>query len=780
MDVSAVDRRLDNLPADVTSFVGRRREIADIKTRLSGSRLVTLTGMGGVGKTRLGLRVAWEVRRGFADGVWLVELAGLRDPGLVAHSLATSLGLREGSAGLSPAWLSDLLATRQVLIVLDNCEHLLDPCAVLANELLRACRGVRILATSRQALGIDGEYVVGVLPFSVPEHGQRTSTKELARYEAVNLFVERATAVRDGFQIDPANQAAVAAICRRLDGIPLAVELAASRLRGLSVDELMVRLDDRYALLTGGSRAALPRQQTLRSLIDWSFDLCSGAERLLWARLSVFAGGFDLAAAERVCSDHGLGSDAVWDLVTRLVDKSIVVATEGVLGARYELSETLREYGRDRLLESGDTDRVRARHRDWCRELVTQAEADWFGANQATILSRLRREHANLRVALDFCLSKPVETEIGLAMASALRFYWNLSGRVKEGRHWLAQFLAASDKRGPAQLKAMCVSGYLATIDSDFTAASAVLDEADSLAARLRDWPGATLVTQIEGILALFQNDPERAESLFEDALDTHRRLGDEPAAIYDQVQVALTAALLGESDRASGLLDDCLSVTRSHGEHWLTAMSLWALGIERCKQGDYQQAESLQLESLRLRFAMDDRWSIGLNVQVLGWIAAASGDARRAARLLGASEAVAHSVGLSPAALGHLNAIQQSYEGIGRRDLTDAGFDEAYAEGRQLTFDDAVGLALGTASRPPAPGAGMKPLRARDLLTKRESEVAELISRGMSNKEIAATLVISKRTAETHVEHILTKLGLSSRTQVAVRMSLDRDDQSG
>jgi predicted ATPase len=664
MTVSAVGRLSGNLPADLTTFVGRRHELADVKVRLSNSRLVTLTGVGGVGKTRLALRVAWEVRRTFRDGVWFVELAGLRDPGLIEQTLAASLGLHDRSSGRSMEWLLDQLAKRELLIVLDNCEHLLQASAVVANSLLRACRGVRILATSRQALGIDGERLTPLLPLSAPPASEPTSPDALLRYEAVALFVERATAVQPGFRVDPANQLAVAAICRRLDGIPLAVELAASRLRALSVDELMTRLDNRYAVLTGGSRAALPRQQTLRALVDWSFDLCSPPERLLWARLSTFAGGFDLAAAELVCSDARVPSHTVWELVTQLVDKSIVLATDDGGGLRYHLTETLRDYGRERLREFGETAKLRARHFQWARQLVILFDAGWFGADQVGMLIRLRREHRNLREALDFCLANRAEAAAGLEMTGALRFYWLVTGRVSEGRHWLDQLLTVSGHHGPARVRALCAAGYLATMVSDFSAADSLLDEAEALGAQLDDRSGTALAIQVEALTALFRGDPQRAAPLFQTALDSHREIGDESAAIYDEVELALCTALLGDADTATAMLEECLIATQARGEHWLRALTLWALGIEQCKVGDHQGAESSELASLRLRRTLDDRSTIGMNLQVLGWIAAAQGEGERGARLLGASEGVAQSMGLSLGVLGHLRDLQQTYQG--------------------------------------------------------------------------------------------------------------------
>jgi len=742
--------------------------LADVRDRLSRSRLVTLTGVGGVGKTRLALSVASRLRRTFRDGVWFVELAGLRDPGLIEQTLAASLGLHDRSAGHPMDWLLNELAARELLIVLDNCEHLVEASAVVAHSLLKACPGIRILATSRQALGIDGERLTPLMPLAAPPASEQSSPDALLRYEAVALFVERASAVRPGFRLDAANQDAVAAICRRLDGIPLAIELAASRLRALSIDELMARLDDRYAVLTVGSRTALPRQQTLRALVDWSFELCTEPERLLWARLSVFAGGFELESAEQVCSDDFVPSGQVWEVLTQLVDKSVVLASHDAGGVRYHLTETLREYGRERLHTLGESSALRARHCQWIRQLVSRFEAHWFGADQVGMLMRLRREHPNLREALDYGLANPAGTQLGLEMAGALRFYWLISDRVSEGRHWLDQFLSASDDHEPARVKALSAAAYLATMISDFAAADNLLAEARAVAAQLDDMSGLALAIQVQALTTLFRGDPQRAAQLFQSALDSHRELHDESAALYDEVELALCAALLGDGEAATGMLEACLSATQARGEHWLRALTQWALGIEQCKVGDYLSAESSELASLRLRIVLEDRSAVGMNLQVLGWIAAASGDAERAARLLGASKGVAQPMEFSFGALGHLRDLQQSYEGIGRQEMSDAGFSRAYEEGRKLTFDEAVELALGEKRRAPEANDQVAGKRTIELLTKREAEVAELVSRGMSNKEIAAALFISQRTAETHVERILTKLGLTSRTQVA------------
>jgi predicted ATPase/DNA-binding CsgD family transcriptional regulator len=775
MTESMFDERVGNLPVDVTSFVGRRRELAEVRGLLSVSRLVTLTGMGGVGKTRLAMRAAAEMHRAFTDGVWLVELAGLQDAGLVGETVAVALGFQDHSVGLSVGTLSDLLAKRRLLLVLDNCEHLLDGCAVLADTLLRACPGLRILATSRRPLGIAGEHSVAVPPLSVPGQDRPYSSEGLAQYEAVTLFVERGAAVHAGFAIDASNEMAVAAICQRLDGIPLALELAAGRLRALSADQLLARLDDRYGLLTGGSRAALPRQQTLRALIDWSFGLCAMAEQLLWARLSVFTGGFDLDAAEAVCSGGEIPASEVLDLLAGLVEKSVVVAEDNGRRVRYQLSETLREYGRERLAEAGETQEMRHRHRDWCKGLVVRAEAGWFGPDQVDLFVRLGLEHVNIRSALSFCLTESGESEAGLAIASALRFYWHTSGRLNEGRHWLDQLLARHIDPSPMRLRGLYVCGYLATLLSDFAAAGRLLEEAQLLARQFDDADDAAYVTQIRGLAALFQGDPVRAAELLAQALEAHRGLGNLAAIAYDQIELALTAALLGDDHRAVGLFEECLALTESRGEHWIRGLALWALGVEACRQGDQRRATMAERESIRLRLPLDDRLNIGLNLKVLAWTASADGDGERAARLFGAAEAIGDAVGMSPTALGHLSGLQDQYETAARHVISVAAFDRAFNQGRGLGFDQAVAYALGNNGQPPGKPSPTLDTAVPGSLTRREREVAELITRGLSNREIARTLVIAQRTAEGHVEHILTKLGFTNRAQVAAWVAEQR-----
>jgi len=766
MAVSVIDRQRGNLPVDVTSFVGRRREMAEVKDLLSASRLVTLTGMGGVGKTRLALRVAAELRRGFGDGVWLVELAGLRDPHLVAQTVAASLGFQDQSPGRSSETLAELLAPRRLLLVLDNCEHLIDACAVLVDALLRACPDVRILTTSRQPLGIAGEQVMTVPPLSVPDP-DRPSSQGLARFDSVNLFVERATAVHPGFAIDSGNQIAVAGICRRLDGIPLALELAAGRLRVLSPQQLLSRLDDRYHLLTGGSRAALPRQQTLQALIDWSFDLCSPAERLLWTRLSVFAGGFDLDSAEQVCSGGEIPAERVLDVLASLVDKSIVTAEDSGASVRYQLSETLRQYGLERLSATGEAPLLRRRHLAWCHSLAERLAVEWFGPGQATLLGALRRAHANLREALAFCLVEPAHAEAGLAMASALRFYWTTSGRLNEGRHWLDRLLEAYPEPNATRLRGLYVDGYLNAGVSDFAAADQRLEEAELLARRLDDVSAGAYVAQVRGMACLFRHEPAEGARYLERALAVHRERRDQAATSYEQALSGVALVQLGEESRAADLLEQCLTETGSAGESWIRSLALWVVGIQALRDGDMPRAISAERESLQLRVPLQSQYLSGLNLDVLAWVATVGGDAERAARLFGAAEAVVRAAGTTLISSGPTSGLHDEYLVAARRALGEKEFDRCFQQGLLMGFADAVAYALGNAERP----AEQHPAAVRvgpDSLTRREWQVADLITQGLSNKEIATRLVISQRTAEGHAEHIMTKLGLTSRTQVA------------
>lgn len=766
MPVSTASRRSNNLPFDLTRFIGRRREIAEVKRLLSVSRLVTLTGVGGAGKTRLSVHVAGGVQRAFPDGVWFVELAGLQDEALLTQTIASTLGIHDRTARWPVPALAEYLRDKQLLLVLDNCEHLRDASAVLAHALLRAAPKLRILATSRQSLGLNGEHTFQVPTMSVPDEGRLPPLAALGQYEAIDLFVDRAVAVQSTFALTDANFEAVVRICQRLDGLPLAVELTAVRLRALSVTEILERLEDRYRLLNGGSTGALPRHQTLRALVDWSYDLCSEQERALWARLSVFSGGFDLPAAEAICAGGDIRADGVLDVLAALVDKSIVVVDERAGRVRYRLLETIRQYGRERLREHGEETPLRQIHRDYFGRMVDRAEADVVGPEQHWWLSWLIGEHNNLREALEFCLTEPGEAETALHIASALRFFWIATGLTSEGRRWLERALQLHKQACGPRTNALWVCAYLCILQEDIDAAKAMIEECGRHAARFDDAAAAAWVTQLSGMVAMSQGNLGDARTLLQDALQRHRACDDQIGGVLDSCfyLVAVTA-LLRDLHRAAQLCEEALALCDTHGERWSKSYLLWDLGLVAWLLGDTQRAAASGLAGLRLAREFNEQWAIAFCIEILAWTANASLRHRRAARLLGAADTMWRRIGAPLFGMRHFIGCHQQCLDQVRNTLGGKTFDVEFRNGGQMATEEAVGYALEdrepkTATRT-APDPG-------ESLTRREQEVAGLVAEGLSNKAIAEKLVIARRTAEAHVEHIFNKLGFSSRSQIA------------
>ena len=783
------ERVTRNLPAELTGFVDRRDELAEVKRLLAESRLVTLTGIGGVGKTRLALRAATELRRAFRDGVWLVRLDQLREEALVAQAIANALGLQD-RAGCAPAeTLEDYLAGRQLLLVLDNCEHLVDAVAKLADQLLRAAAGLRVLATSREALNIDGEMVLSVPPLPVPEAGQPLTLAQAGLFPAVRLFAERAAQVVPGFAVTEANMAAVAGICGRLEGLPLAIELAAAQTRVLSPEQVEARLGDRLGLLTRGSRTRPARQQTLRASIEWSYELASQAERLLWARLSVFAGGFELDAAEGICADHRLPAGQMLDLLAALADKSVLITEhrEGV--ARYRLPETLREFGQERLRECGEHTTLRRRHRDWHEQLARQADTDWLSPRAAALAARLFREHANVAAAQDFCQAEPGEAEAGLRIALHvwLFYYWD-PGHVSAGRYRLSQALA-TQAREPTVWRArgLLLAGFLAAVGGDRDAAWSLLEQGSGLARQLDDPATRAFAAWAAGHVCLFAGDLPRAIAHCEDGLavlPADAVCGRLRARLL--ICLAQAAGLAGDEQRAVECHRELVALTEAGGEYirrGYSAWSLWALGLAAWRRGDLDQATGLQQQSLRLRSRRNNRMGPAFCVEVLAWIAASRHQYERAAVLLGVAIGLWQSMGVS------LDSRRPWRATTG---TSSARPGKPWARRRSRppttaawTCPPTMPSAMPCSSRhrrarrqaPAAPGT---PARAAPgpaaALTPRELQVAWLVAGGRSNKEIAAELVISQRTAENHMEHILTKLSFTSRAQVAAWVASQPD----
>src|SRR6266508_3106672 len=488
MEDVAVSRRFNtaahNLPLQVNRFIGREREMTAVRGLLMTSRLLTLAGAGGSGKTRLALQVATDLREEFEHGVWWVELAALSDPLLVPRAVASVVGIPERAGYTVTEALSDALRPKHVLLVLDNCEHLLAACAQLIETLLRTCSQLRVLVTSREALTITGETIWLVLPLRVPDTYQPLPIGGLLTYEAVQLFVERAKSVLPSFTLTPENASAVVQVCRRLDGMPLAIELAAARTRALAVEQIVARLDDAYRLLTGGSRSALPRQQTLRAAMDWSYDLLSVHEQAFFRRLSVFAGSFSLEAAEAICAgDPGEAYD-VLDVLSSLIDKSLVLMEQRSGAARYRLLETIRQYGQDKLQEEAEAAKVRRNHRDWYARLAEQAEAETLEARQKSVFDRLEAEHENLRAALGWSLEHQ-EAETAAQIGAAISRFWLLRGYMSEGRRWLERALSGFSEKNAVRVKALNIAAMLASLQDDNKTARTLVEESLELSREL-------------------------------------------------------------------------------------------------------------------------------------------------------------------------------------------------------------------------------------------------------------------------------------------------------
>ncbi|MBI1880268.1 MAG: helix-turn-helix domain-containing protein, partial [Chloroflexi bacterium] len=558
---------LHNLPFQLTSFIGREKEMAEIKRVLipfssqgsgagvqgeGGTRLVTLTGPGGTGKTRLALQVAAGTLTSFSAGVRLIELASLADPVLVPQTVATSIGLHEEANRPILKTLIDFLRPQQALLLFDNCEHLVEACAQLVEALLQTCPNLYILATSRETLGIAGEMTFPVPPLSTPDSRQPLPIETLLHYEAVCLFVERAATALPGFMMTDENAQAIAQVCHRLDGVPLALELAAARVKMLKVEQIAVRLADVFRLLTGGSRTAMPRQQTLRATIDWSYNLLPETERVLLRRLAVFAGGWSLAAAEAVCSKEGIEPEEILELLTSLVNKSLIgVERKQGADARYRLLETIRHYATEKLLGAGEIEQLRERHRDWFLELAKRAEPElWRGRDQVGWLNRLETEHDNLRAALDWSLEAG-QIEAGMRLAVALWQFWDERAYYQEGRNWLEAGLAQREHLPKTLLaQTLRAAGRLAAREHDFGLAEAYGEESLTLLRELGDKADLALAIRALATTIFTRGDLARSEPYDVENLALCRELGDKWGIAQALADVGWTAAILGDYGR--------------------------------------------------------------------------------------------------------------------------------------------------------------------------------------------------------------------------------------
>jgi predicted ATPase/class 3 adenylate cyclase/tetratricopeptide (TPR) repeat protein len=588
----------NNLPRQMTSFIGRDRELAEAAALLGGARLVTIVGPGGIGKTRLTLHIAAAAIDACPDGVWFIELASIVDPALVPKAVAHALGLQEDANTPLVQALCAHCASRRLLLVLDNCEHLVDACASLVDALLRAAPDARVLASSREALNVAGEQTYPLPPLALPD--PQSSAADAERSDAGRLFVERARLRQPAFALSERNVKAVAQICARLDGIPLALELAAARVGVLTVEAIAERLHDRFRLLTGGARAALPRQQTLRALIDWSYDLLGEAEKTLFARLSVFAGGLSLPAAEEVCADRDLVPAAVLDLLTGLANKSLIVPDGD--GTRYRMLETIRDYARDRLQERGESVAVRQRHCDYFLGLAEDAEPHLEGgAEQPAWLSHLEQEHDNLRAALGWSLDDPAGDEADLRLTGALYRFWAHRGHAIEGRQWCDAALArnAGHTGTRARAKALHASGTLTWRLGDITGARSQLELALALCRDLGDQIREGRVLSNLGGVAIHQADEAAAQTYLEQAVVIHRETGNRAMEARVLNNVAALAISRGQFAESEAPLARALALGRELNNPMEQATTMSHLGYLAMRRGDFAEAQRMHERAL-------------------------------------------------------------------------------------------------------------------------------------------------------------------------------------
>ncbi|MBI3659152.1 tetratricopeptide repeat protein [Candidatus Acetothermia bacterium] len=626
----------NNLPQQLTSFIGRGREMGEIRRLITDveahhaaplQRLVTLTGVGGCGKTRLGLQIASHLLKEYADGVWWVELASLTDPNLVVQAIASALGVKEQAGRQLLATVADYLHAKQVLLVLDNCEHLIEACAKVVQELLKACPKLQMLVTSREPLGILGETVWQVPPLSVPDTPSLPSVgaelvSALQKYESVSLFVERARANESKFRLSEENAQAIAQVCSQLDGIPLAIELAAARVRALSVEQIAARLDDRFHLLTGGNRAALPRHQTLQATMDWSYQLLSEKEQALLRRLSVFAGGWTLEAAEAVCADELIQSQEVLKLLMHLVDKSLVLVEKRGEALRYKLLETVRQYGAEKLKEAGETECMQSRHLDFYLKLAEEAEPELTGPKQKEYLDLLEQEHDNLRVTIAWA-QEGEQLKKGLRLAGALGRFWLVRGYWMEGQKMLSQVLEREVILS-IELKAKAYewAGILMYEQGGYEIAKQLLNQSLDMHQKMGEQSDIAHILNSLGMIAHRQGDYIVAHNFYGQSLAIMQKLGDKRGIAQSLVNLGNVVELQGDYTTAKKLYQQGLAICQELGFKRGISASLNNLGNIADEQNDYVAAHSFYEQSLVIKREIGEKNGIAISLNNLGVVA--------------------------------------------------------------------------------------------------------------------------------------------------------------
>jgi len=756
----AARSRAGNLPADLTSFVGRRRELAEVKRLLTTTRLLTLTGSGGAGKTRLALRAAADLARNFQGGTWLVSLAPIDDPLLITQAVFSALGLQDVSSRWSLSALSDYLSDRRLLLVLDNCEHLLDGAAGLAGALLKSCPELRVLATSRQALGMAGEVRLRVPPLSMPGGVDSLTSGQIAGFDAVALLVERAAAVQPGFCVDDSNATSVHRLCARLEGMPLALELAAVRLEGLTVDQLLDGLDRQLQAPAAGLRGAEPRQRTMEATLDWSYSLLGDKERRLWARLSVFAGAFDATAAATVCFGLESQEEDFAEVMAALVESSVLQRDHAVKPPRYSMLETVRRYGRHKLRELGEELQLQTRHTNWILQLVRAAAT--FDQAQTEGFEAVYLVRDNVWNALEFSLRQPGQAAVGLDIGAGLINYWLSRGPLRDVRRHLESLLPLMQPDSASRARCLVSLALLSNALDDAETAQAMGLEALAIANQLSDvdlagWAAGALL-----FAAFVLEQPDGVEALSQTMLEAGRSTGNQSMIALAMYYRCSNWLGQGKVDEVIETGEAAVAICRDAGDLYTRGMVLNSLAEARRRRGELREAEAMAREGIVCKHALDDRRGVAALLETLAWVASDRHDDARAATQLGGAQGLRDAMAIP--LLAPYTARHEACERGLRRRLGEVAFGKAFHKGVAMSAGEAVDYVLGqSGDRPAAP-----PAKPPAVLSRRESEIASLLAEGLTNREIAAKLFISNRTVETHVTNMLNKLGLSSRTQLA------------